>query len=186
MVTGIHYLDGVPKIDDRLDFLHGIFWGISLFIIASIILAVLIATFCFKSDKMPNKQQVRAFIPTSTISLTIISVIAFVATRPSYAKSAAAEPTLCQTVKDGKFELNEYTIERKANIQIERNKITNEESITRVNWISDCEYELTNTTDSNDVTKVKIVSVTGKAYKCVAVSGDRTTTHELMIRKNGN
>lgn len=186
MVTGIHFLDGMPIIDEWFAVLFGALSGIILLVIASIVLAFLMAAFPFKSSRMPKKVQIRAFIPVSTISLTIISFIAFVATRLSYAKSISAPKFLCQKVKEGNFRLDDYIIERKGNIQTETDRITKKKSTSKVSWISDCEYELTNLNDPNDVTKVKIVSVTGETYKCVAISGNRTTTHELIIQKNAN
>jgi hypothetical protein len=185
LVVGIHYLDGMPVIIDWLGFLHGVFWGILLLVVGSIVSAVVIAAYPFKSNRTPTKQQIRVFIPAATIFLTIVSFIAFIATRPSYAKSTAAEPILCRKVKEGYFLLDDYIIERKGNTQTETDRITREKSTSRVNWISDCEYELTNINNQNKVIKVKIISVTAEAYKCVAFSGNRTTRHELRIQNSG-
>ena len=184
MITGIHFLDGMPLIDDWFGFLEGVFLMVLILVVASIVLAVLMAAFPFKSNRTPNKQEVRAFIPASTITLTLISFIAFVTTRPSYAKSKAAESILCQSVKDGTFQLDEYIIERKGNLQTETSRTDKQKSTFTVNWISDCEYEVTNIMDSNDIAKVKIISVTKEVYRCVVIGGGRTTVHELKIQSN--
>jgi len=186
MIVGIHYLDGTPEIDDWFGVLTGIFFAVIILIIASIILAVVIAAFLLKSNKTPTKEQIRVLIPISTISLMSLSLFAFIISRPSYTKSNAADSVSCQTVKEGYFLLDNYIIKRQENIQTETDRITKDSSTSRVNWISECEYELINITDSTDVTRVKIISVTKAVYKCISMKSGRTTTHELTIKQNGN
>jgi hypothetical protein len=88
--------------------------------------------------------------------------------RPSYA-TPAAEPSLCQRVREGDFQLDDYLIERKGGIQTETDKMTKEKWVYSVKWLRDCECEMTNMENTSDVTKVKIINVTNDAYECVLV-----------------
>jgi hypothetical protein len=186
MVIGIHYLDGLPEIDDWFSFSVGVLLGVALLLIASILLSLIISALPFKANKRVPRHRVKSFMPLSMVSLTIIALIAFVLTRPSYAKAAPAEARLCKTVQNGRFLLDEYIIDRQHKVHTETSKITNQTATFKVEWISDCEFKLTNASDSNDTTKVKIIEVTDTTYKCLATSGKRTTTHELSIERNGN
>lgn len=182
MVVGIHYLDGAAKIDDWPGFLLGVFFGVLLLVLLSIVLAVILACFPFRSTRTPKKAEVRKFLPTATVSLTVIAFAAFLYSRPSYA-SASAAPALCQGVREGMFRLDDYLIERKGAIQTETDTITKETWVYRVKWLQACECELTDVRDTTDVTRVKIIKVTEDGYTCVARSPKRTTKHTVQIVK---
>ena len=185
LVLGIHNLDGVPEVDDWPGYLHGVFWGVLLLVIISIILAVIMASFPFKSNRTPTKKEIRAFLPSSTVSLTIIALLAFILSRPSYA-TPSADPSLCQRVREGNFLLDDYLIERKEGIQTETDRTTNKRWVYKVKWLTDCECEMTNVEDTGDVTKVKIINVTNDAYECVANANGRITRHKVLIRSGVN
>jgi hypothetical protein len=185
LVLGIHYLDGVLEIDDWPGYLHGVFWGVLLLLVISIVLAVIMASFPFRSNKTPSKKEIGAFLPSSTVSLTIIAFLAFILSRPSYA-TPAAEPSLCQRVREGNFPLDDYLIERKGSLQTETDRTTKEKWAYNVKWFDDCECEMTNVEDTSDVTKVKIINVTNDAYECVANANGRITKHKILMVRGGN
>ncbi len=184
--VGINYLDGLNINDDWPDFLLGIFLAGLLLVIVSIVLSVLLATFSDKSYRTPKKEQISVFIPRSSFLLAGAALFAFLVTRPSYSKSRPAESSLCKTVSEGVFLLNGCVIERRNGTQTETNSMTNEKETSKVKWISDCEYVLTNIEDSNDVTKVKITSVTDEGYQCVAIWRNRTSKHKLLFKNDNN
>lgn len=186
LVIGIHYFDGMPEIDDWPMTIAGILFGVFFLIVISIILSVIIAAFPFNSNTTPGKQKIRSFIPICTVLLTVASFIAFIITRPSYASEVPAERTLCQRVKEGKFRLDQYIIERKGDVQIETDVTTKEKIAYKVKWINDCEFELISFKDSIDRNKVKIIAVTEHGYECVLQNESRSTKHELLIIMNGN
>ena len=84
----------------------------------------------------------------------------------------------CLSVKDGNFKMDNYTYDRSGNIQIQINQSTLEEKIFTVNWVSQCEYILTDTSDITQKTMVKITDVTKNGYTCF-VTGD---TNNLALR----
>lgn len=187
LVTGIHYLDGWMKIDDWFIFSLAVFFAVLLLVVASIILSVIIASYPFNDTRTPGKKKVRSFLPVSTVVLTVVSFIAFIVSRPSYARETPAESRLCQSVKEGTFQLDEYRIVRIGNIHTETDVNTGEKTAYKVKWLTDCEFELANMKDHTDVTKIKIISVSNGAYECVATfDGRRTTKHKLIILRDNN
>ena len=74
--------------------------------------------------------------------------------------------------------MDNYTYDRSGNIQIQINQSTLEEKIFTVNWVSQCEYILTDTSDITQKTMVKITDVTKNGYTCF-VTGD---TNNLALR----
>jgi hypothetical protein len=179
LIPGIHLLDGWPAIDDWFGFGIGAFFAVLLLIIFSIILSVIIAAYPFNSRKTPGKAAISRFIPTSSFIITGAAIVAFLLSRPSYAKAVVAPATACQTVHEGKFKLNEIVYERSGNQQIETNSKTGEQRMATVQWLNDCEYRVTDNDNPSNSVEVKILSVTDHSFTCIVKNNDNDIELEL-------
>ncbi len=102
----------------------------------------------------------------------------------------------CDLVKTGKFKYanpayGEWIIDRNDSTSIEISNQTDLKIYSSVNWITDCEYELTITDTENldnmkvvsQVVRVVITQVTDYGYKCISYTVDGPEEFE-MIRIN--
>jgi len=133
----------------------------------------------FLMTRKPFKVRLQQLFPLAT-SLVLLIVVS------SFAYSAYAEKVLgvemrpltrydsinipqsfdCSAITDGKFETEEWIIERTGNQQFQIDKKTGETKEFTVEWINDCEYVIRPVTAPSKKMKVKIVSVTNDYYDC--------------------
>jgi len=76
----------------------------------------------------------------------------------------------CASVHEGLFETDKLSIERFGSKQIQTNKQTGIKSEFTIEWINDCEYYLTSTSDNSNKLRIKIVSVKADLYSCYVIS----------------
>jgi hypothetical protein len=185
LIIGINLIDGWPVVDDWLPYITGL-WVITLvFTLISLVLSYLLSWFNTKANK-DRKAKVVSVFPYTMLFLTIISLFAYALSRPSYSRVVIPENLDCTLIKDGKFRLNEYLIERLGDLQTETNTTTNEKYKFKVNWLSNCEYELINPKNPKDISKVKIVSINDESYECYISGEGRTVKYKIDILKGSN
>jgi hypothetical protein len=85
----------------------------------------------------------------------------------------------CNSIKNGDFEMTNYTIRRDGDKQTQINLTTNEEQVFQVDWISQCEYTLTDISGSIPKMKVKITRVTSDGYTCYVTIGTHAMRNKI-------
>lgn len=126
------------------------------------------------------KSRLMWHFPTCLILLPVGLVLNIYLRMPRYDKIAVAEASTCASVKDGVFQMNSWLIIREGNKQTQTNLMTHEKEEFTVTWLSDCEYELSS---SNEVRKVKIVSVDENGFDCHVESGGYTSRRMRLNKK---
>jgi hypothetical protein len=148
-----------------------------VFVIGGII-GCLFAMVPYKGKNFREKIIITLPLGVSTILIGLVASFSFaiISNQGLHKLSASAydeiiipEKTDCSALHEGKFETPHLLIERTGNQQIQINKSTNVEKLYIVEWLSGCEYHLTQP-GSSEKLKVKIVSVSESSYDCYVIS----------------
>ena len=129
----------------------------------------------FPSKRTTFKNRLIKSLPIGISSISIILIFLAVYTKVfgkeiirlvNYNNIEIPKELNCDSIKNGDFEMTNYTIHRNGNTQTQINLTTHEEQVFQVDWISQCEYTLTDNSGSKPTMKVKIIQVTSDGYTC--------------------
>lgn len=124
-------------------------------------------------------------VPISVIFLTIFFACAFIVSsrQKKYTNVEIPADIDCGDVHTGLFETSHSIIYRTDSVQTEIQKEDRSENVFRVRWLSDCEYELTDTDDLSVGAVVKIIGVSPQDYTCVVSRDGRVLDYVIKRTK---
>jgi hypothetical protein len=160
-----------------LTFILNILYNLIGFLILGIIIGMLSALIPYK--QISYRLKIKTIVPILIFIIMLIyySIFCYVYFQSksngvgfypviNYEDIKAPAKIDCASIHNGSFEDDEYIIERFGEIQIQTSKLSGEKSEFKVSWINDCEYSLTPLSDSLQIIKVKIISVSADNYEC--------------------
>lgn len=153
-----------------------------LILLAALILGLLIACVPYRQKKFRQKFNVTFPFASFLIAFALFSYMSYEqytwwieATKygPLMKYESVEIPANldCSSIHNGKFEDHVAIFERQGDMQIQMLKESNQKKEYKVEWTSDCEYQLINVKDSSDKAQVKVVAVTSEGFDCYAASG---------------
>lgn len=149
----------------------------------------------FPKKQLSFKEKFKLNFPVGLISILVFLFVIFGYTAylekrtgtkilhtNKYDEILPADEESCYSIRDGRFETDNVFIWRQGNKQFEISKWEQGIQEYKVQWLSDCEYQLTPLDKTHDAIRVKIIYVSKELYICNSTrDGKAYIRHELKI-----